>query len=181
MRYSPQYLMNQMARGRPLPTGRPEDHLHRAIQRLNHHDVERALRMGARPSAATLGILLDSVERTGPLGAGKATWCLKSLRRGAIIPVPSLALGQHLQRAGRAMPSHPEDQIHWWQSWDQIARRHPQAWTTPVRGRGTPLEAWIDKAAQPLKGALQSRFPQASREPVNPESGSACPSSKNRP
>ncbi len=49
MPYSTKYLMQQAARGRPIPQGRPEDHLFRALEQASPMEVEQAIHMGANP------------------------------------------------------------------------------------------------------------------------------------
>jgi len=74
MPWSARYLMNLQARGRPLPTGRPEDLLERAIEQLSLPDVEQAIHAGANPDgmgANALHLALDVAERRGePLREG---------------------------------------------------------------------------------------------------------------
>lgn len=65
--------MEQLDRGRSPPQGHSEDLLRDCIQRLNHHDVEKSLRMGARPSLSVVEIFSGQpkMERTPRGGPGK--------------------------------------------------------------------------------------------------------------
>lgn len=169
MAYSTSYLIRQMSRGRPLPQGRPEDHLHAAIQRLNHHDVEEALRMGARPGLGTLKLLLDSLDRMGRRESRRAVWCLGALCRMGQVMAPPRALGAYLERAGQAMPLHPQDQFRWWQCWEKISRMNPHAWTLPGQSGRAPVETWMENAADPIQKAIGQRFPKATQASPRPK------------
>jgi hypothetical protein len=55
MPYSNRYLMQQMARGKPVPSGSPEEDLSHAIERLSPMDIDRAFQVGATPSVRLRG------------------------------------------------------------------------------------------------------------------------------
>lgn len=55
MPYSPHYIINQLVKGRPFPSGSPEQDLERALSRYCAVDIDRAFSAGANPSASMQG------------------------------------------------------------------------------------------------------------------------------
>ena len=63
---SNRHIMNELARGRPMPHGQPEPHLYRALERMDSMGISQAVHMGARVdvpdgrSRSSAHILLDA-------------------------------------------------------------------------------------------------------------------------
>lgn len=136
MGWSQRYIMQQMARGRPLPTGQPEALLWQAAARMSLQDVEDAVSKGAHlaardPQGRTLGhAWMDQAEQRRLAIAAPRVWhalvriCQQDPGQAlARHPRTHETLGQRIARqAGR-------EQIAW-------LLRHPATWREPGAAAG---------------------------------------------
>lgn len=179
MPYTPRYLMEQAARGRPHPSGRPEDHLFQALRQASPMDLERAIHMGAQPMGAR-----DARGQT-PVEV-----LLSEENRHRARPEQVLACARHLLRhnalanAGRQFPSvlvkaaawadSPAIAASWFMLWaPQSCRALGDQWHRPDDQGKTALDHWKDKATPELLKVLERAFPE--RSPADPQSTPTAP------
>lgn len=174
MPYSTRYIMSQLARGRPMPKGRPEDDLFRALESLSSSEVSRAIHMGASPSSlngqghTTFEVLAGVARRrSGAHGLTRAVLCLEELNRAGR---PTLGQTPHgvraLIQAGEALALDRREQIRWFQGWKK-AVSDPRVWSTPDSRGNTPLGAWKANAGPALMPSLE-RLSPPTRAPAGP-------------
>ena len=170
MPYSTRYIISQLARGRPVPQGRPEDELFRALETLSNQDVARAIHMGASPSArgnrgqTALDTVIHALGGRGRArGLLRAALCVEELTRGGRPALPRGRWGSDvLIKAGQVMEPNQQDQGRWLEAWRRVAR-DPRLWTLPGSDGTTPLEAWRANANASLNAMLDRMEPASSK------------------
>lgn len=177
MPYSPRYLMEQAARGRPHPQGRPEDHLFQALRQASPMDLERAIHMGAQPMGARDGqgksaveVLLsaDNRRRARP---EQVLACARTLLRYNALAQTGRRFNPLALAA--AWADCPAIAARWWQLWAPTSCRGlANQWHTPDADGQTPVDLWKARATPELAPLLERTFPSpppaVSRGPAGP-------------
>lgn len=174
MPYSTRYILNQLARGRPMPTGSPEHDLFHALERLSHMDVARALRSGASASAynargqsAPEALVSAASRESGAWGLPRAVLCLEELLRAGRPVLPHGPRGVDvLVDAAHVMERARDEQVRWFRAWERLARDR-RWWNTPGSRGVTAMQAWRENAQPGLAGILD-RTPLATRPTKSP-------------
>ena len=173
MPYSPRYLMEQAARGKPRPTGRPEDHLFNALRTANPMDLERAIHMGASPMGARNGRgqspiqALLSTENRQRANPERVLACVRHLLRYNALA----GSGPSVLSQAAAWADSPAIATAWFHLWGPAScRALAPYWQQPDEQGQTPLDHWKAKATAPLLEALDKAFPppEASASPRRP-------------
>jgi hypothetical protein len=162
MPYRTSYIIKQMARGRPMPTGSPEPELHRAIEQISPRGIDDAIQHGAQVNSrdgrgrTCLHALFD--QAIGPKGQLRISmdrfiFCCRSLmRENADVSARHPATGQSVLYRTSELADHPQAAA-WLYFWRQIRRGN---WAAPDgRGQLSPLAAWHEKA----NDAVRERLP----------------------
>lgn len=160
MPYHPRYVMNQLARGRPMPTGSPDPDLARALEQLSVLAIEQAIGQGARPDScdprgrSALHVLFDHAfagDRLTVHPQRLMACCRVVLRAGADPMRAHPATGQSALYRTAALAGHPMGRA-WWHFLQEQRRGD---WRAPG-GRGLPsaLAAWHAKAPIDLREHL---------------------------
>jgi hypothetical protein len=158
MTYHPHYLMQQMARGRPLPAGSPDPDLFRALEQLSALDMDRFIRQGGRPDACdprgrtALHVLLDrAITPKGELTVSmeRLISCFRVIvRQGCDTSRRHPVSGQTLLYRSAVLAGHPQATA-WWHFLHGLQRGRWQE----KGGRDLPsaLEAWHAKASDEVR------------------------------
>lgn len=165
MPYNPAYLMQQMARGRPLPTGSPEHELTSAIDRLSPMDIDAAIQHGARPPRDVFHRLFDrclSPSHSLTIPMDRLMACCRALSRaGAAWDSLDARTGVTALRRAADLADHPQALS--WYLFLRGQRRY--RWDQPEsRDRQTLLEVWHAKASASMRAHLPP-LPAAPEEP----------------
>jgi hypothetical protein len=150
--YSPSYVMRQLARGRPLPTGSPQPALHRAVSQLSPLSIDEALRQGAHPDSpdaqgrTALHALFDHAGLGHPAlrpPMDRLIACSRSLlRAGASVHALHPIIRETVLGRTAVLAAHPQALV-WWHFWRSMHPGAERAWHTPQGiDRLSPLEAW---------------------------------------
>lgn len=92
MPYSPRYIMQQIARGRPVPSGSPDQDLVQALSRFCAMDIDRAFSAGANQWLTVQGknafhFLIDQSIRSKGVGSANPRQiieCVRALARANV-------------------------------------------------------------------------------------------------
>lgn len=155
MPYKPSYLMQQMARGRPMPIGSPERDLDAAIDRLSPMDMEAAIHHGAHPSGQALHRLFDRC--LGPhqqlsIPMDRLMSCCRALGRANVAwSTPDPRTGFTAARRAAELATHPQAL-----AWYLFLRGQTcQRWDQPEGpDRHSLIEVWHAKASETLRAHL---------------------------
>lgn len=159
MGYSQKYIMQQLARGRPVPTGSPDPELFQAIRSLASRDIDDAVcQKGASPSAidaqgrTAFHALLDRAQDgAGNLAADpqRVYFCIQALvrvRADLQRPCPRTGLSA-LARASFLAATPQGAQL--------FSLLGPLGnWDRPERNGKTPRQMWTEHAAPDLQARL---------------------------
>lgn len=161
MPYSPSYLMQQMARGRPLPSGSPDPELHHAVARLSPLDIEAALHKGARADAldpqgrAALHALLDQAgveQGTLRVPMERLIACCRALlRQGASVMTTHPRTRETVLGRAAHLAAHPQA-LQWYRFWHDQRKGDWQAPQGPQRQ--SAWQAWAERASDDVRAAL---------------------------
>lgn len=159
MPYNTRYLMQQMARGRPAPTGSPEQDLLSAIERLSFMDIDKAFQVGASPGARLKGrnafhALLDTclIPQTNAIRAHplRILECVRALVRAQV----------RLDEVDPKLNESAAARLAWIATapmgGELIRLLGPRMmWNAPIGPRGpTVIEAWRERAAPEIQALL---------------------------
>lgn len=176
MSYRTSYIIQEMARGRPAPTGSPDPKLQRAVANLSPPDIEAAIHQGARVSMrdaqgrTTLHALFDQAITTN--GELKTTMerfiacCRTLMRENADVTAIHPVTGQSVLYRTAALAAHPQAGS-WFYFWQQMRRGDMRA----PGGRGLPstLAAWHEKTGAETRPYLPALPKEALAKPGGTE------------